>query len=57
MRSLKFLGFVVSGDGYRVDTEHAEIIDQLQADDLKSLRTFIGVVEFVRLLIAAAAGG
>ena len=48
MRSLKFLGFVVSADGYRVDTERAEIIDQLQVDDLKSLRTFIGVAEFVR---------
>ncbi len=51
MRSLKFLGFVVSADGYRVDTERAEIIDQLQADDLKSLRTFIRVAEFVRQLI------
>ena len=51
MRSLKFLGFVVSADGYCVDTERAEIIDQLHVDDLKSLRTFIGVAEFVRLLI------
>ncbi len=41
MQSLKFLGFMVSADGYRVDTERAEIIDQLQVDDLKSLRTFI----------------
>jgi hypothetical protein len=49
MRSLNFLGFVVSADGYRVDTECAEIIDRLQVDDLKSLRTFIGVAS--RLLI------
>ncbi len=51
MRSFKFLGFVVSADGYRVDTEWAEIIDQLQVDDLKSLRTYIVVTEFVRQLI------
>ncbi len=51
MRSLKFLGFVVSADGYRVDIERAEMIDRLLLDDLKSLRTLIGVAEFVRLLI------
>jgi hypothetical protein len=51
MRSLKFLGFVVSTDGYRVDTERAEIIDHFQVDDLKSFRIFTSVAEFVRLLI------
>ena len=42
---------MVSAYGYRVDNERAEIIDQLQVDELKSLCTFIGVAEFVRLLI------
>ncbi len=34
MRSSKFLGFVVSADGYRVENKRAEVIDQLQVDDL-----------------------
>ncbi len=42
----------MSANGYRVDTERAKIIYQLQVDDLKSLRTFIGIAEFVRQLIA-----
>jgi hypothetical protein len=42
----------MSADDYRVDNERAEVIDQLQVEDLKSLRTFLGVVEFVRQLIS-----